>query len=757
MSPSPSPRAPPTPFSLASARIACRGRHGVGRRWNALLLVAVASQLVAATGQRGLGATAAMPLVEGEAPVRAELLVDAAALQPNDSGQMGVRLLVGRGWHVYAPDGFGVSAPTRVQFASLHAHIDVPTYPPPGLFSQFDGAGALGYSDEVVIAAPFAVDAKAAAAGGVELRASISLLACKILCVPGRFELRARVPIASVHRPATAKARTALARALAPAAAAPPSVAVAAAARPAATPPAVPPEARTPAAVRAQQMAKAANDAVADAALDAVLHARAADDAAGPAAEAPKLSQLPELETERAPAEALAKRGAASEHGGAGADARPHAETSGESGSLLGMLLAAFLGGLILNAMPCVLPVLAMKALSLASAHPTPAAARTHARAYVAGTVGSMLLLGLAALTLRELGQAAGWGFQMQQPAFLAGVAVALTLFVASSFEAVSFAAPVGGLERLHGRAAGPWRGVLEGTLAVLVATPCSAPFLAGAAAFALTQPAPVLLACFATIGLGLASPFVALASLPAARRFLPRPGPWMGSIKGGLGFALLGTLAWVLWLYAAVAGLPALASLLALVWLAAAGTAAIGKATQSRFDLVPLSMALWLVVLAVIGSEVLPKNASLAPARSADARAGARPAPAETQAGDLPSSPWSEAAVQAALAAGRPALVEFTAQWCVTCKYNERQLADPGVRAALARADVAVFVADWTHPDDAIYAALQAHGRAGVPMALLYDPRRPREPTRLSEVLRVADLLQRLRALPAGGPRGHL
>ena len=402
-------------------------------------------------------------------------------------------------------------------------------------------------------------------------------------------------------------------------------------------------------------------------------------------------------------------------------------------------LVFALAGGLLLNLMPCVLPVLALKAFALADlAGRGRAEVLAHGAGYVAGVLATMLALAGVVIGLREAGTAVGWGFQFQEPAYSLAVAGLLVVLALNLFGVFEIAAPAG-LASVGANAAGASRSFLDGLLAVALATPCSAPFLGTAVGFAFASDASQTLAIFAALGLGLALPLALVALVPGTARFLPRSGAWMGRLRVVLGFALLASAAWLLWIFGRLAGSDALA-------------AALGC-------LVALAFALWIfgvqqsaeragrgVVLA--GAVVLAALFALRPLAQADAAESARGADSATS-----GSTYSAAAVAAHLRDGRPVFAEFTADWCLTCKANERLvLRDARVQAELERRRFAVLRADWTQRDEAIRAELARFGKAGVPLYVLWFPDAPDSPRVLPELITVDGLVGALAQESADG-----
>ena len=400
----------------------------------------------------------------------------------------------------------------------------------------------------------------------------------------------------------------------------------------------------------------------------------------------------------------------------AGADAAPADRI--DLAVFVQAVLFAVLGGLILNLMPCVFPILAMKAAALAASAHDPRHARRDGLAFLAGVLTTFLLLAGVLLALRAAGEAVGWGFQLQSPPVTAGLAL-LMLAVALNLSSVFHVgaglqgAGSGPLARLPGGLGAFFTGVL----AVVVAAPCTAPFMAFALGAALVMPWPMALLVFLGLGLGLALPYVAVSLTPGLLARLPRPGPWMERLKGLLAFPLYATALWLAWVFGRQAGADALALLFAAgvllalgLWLVGGGQA---ERTAGRRGVLHLTAGAAALLLAA-GAGWL---AAALPAEIAVTEPGGDPAGPS-------SAPWSPAAVETALAEGRPVLVNFTADWCVTCKINERtSLTSPGVAAAMKRANAVYLVGDWTRRDDAITAELQRHGRSGVPLYLLYSP----------------------------------
>jgi thiol:disulfide interchange protein/DsbC/DsbD-like thiol-disulfide interchange protein len=389
----------------------------------------------------------------------------------------------------------------------------------------------------------------------------------------------------------------------------------------------------------------------------------------------------------------------------------------------------AVLGGLLLNVMPCVFPILGLKALSLARAGETEPQARREALAYALGAVAACLALGAAILALRAAGASIGWAFQLQDPRvilLLFLLIVAITLNLAGLFEVGQ---PDLGGERLAAKRGGVgafWTGVL----AAFVATPCTGPFMGLALGAAILLPAATGLLVFAGLGLGLALPFLALGFVPALRRRLPRPGPWLLTFRRLMAVPMLLTALALLWVLSRQAGLPGVERALGAAALLGLGLWWLGlRQRAGRATLPPLLIALGsLAALPFISP--LPKGAA------AVGRASALPA----------SEAFSEQRLLTLRAARTPVFVYFTADWCITCKVNETGvLAAPEVVAAFERAGVATLVGDWTNADPAITRFLERQGRAGVPLYLYFAPGTGK-PVTLPQILDRDDLVEMTR-----------
>ncbi|HEY2634473.1 MAG TPA: protein-disulfide reductase DsbD domain-containing protein [Steroidobacteraceae bacterium] len=397
--------------------------------------------------------------------------------------------------------------------------------------------------------------------------------------------------------------------------------------------------------------------------------------------------------------------------------AAPAAAPAGTStiASLPLLLAFAVLGGLILNLMPCVFPVLSIKAIGLVQQAKThPAAVRAKGMVFAAGVISSMLCLAAVLLALRAAGEEIGWGFQLQSPLFvtlLVYLLFAVGLNLSGVFEVGGGLAGVGdGLTQGDSYRASFFTGVLT----TLVATPCTAPFMASAVGAALTQPPAFALSVFAALGFGLALPYLLLSFAPWMRRALPKPGAWMDTLKQVFAFPIYASAAWLLWVLAQETSSFGLGAALAGAILIALAAWAYQKSKSSaaRGRVAALATAMLAVLLAV-----------LLPVRFADVAAAAASVSAKgAQSGDE-WQPYDAAEVARLNAAGRPLLVNFTASWCLTCLVNERNaFTDAAVQAVFRDKGVTLMKGDWTNRDPAITQALASFGRAGVPLYVVYN-----------------------------------
>jgi thiol:disulfide interchange protein DsbD len=422
----------------------------------------------------------------------------------------------------------------------------------------------------------------------------------------------------------------------------------------------------------------------------------------------------------------------------ASADAERTPPPRQKTHGLLASLLLALFGGLILNLMPCVLPVLSLKALSLAQSGESRERASPHALAYTAGVVLSFGALGALALALRKAGLALGWGFQLQQPlvvAVLALVVFAFGLSLSGLWYANVAIGQRGSALVQRGGISGDF---LTGVLAVVLATPCTAPFMGAALAYAFTGPTLGGMLVFLMLGLGLALPFLLIGFVPAFARLLPKPGAWMETLKQCLAFPMYATAAWLVWVLAKQRGADA-----AGLWLAAAIALALAAWAWTRAR--SGGKRGWLLVAALALAGTAWPLARLQQLTKPEAAA-------DTTRSGLPSVAFSEQALADLRAQGRVVFVNMTADWCVSCKANEKAVfARAGFRDALEAANAVYMAGDYTDVDPAITAYLQRYKAVGVPLYVLY-PRGGGEGRILPVILTPGVVDQALAQAAAGG-----
>jgi thiol:disulfide interchange protein DsbD len=400
----------------------------------------------------------------------------------------------------------------------------------------------------------------------------------------------------------------------------------------------------------------------------------------------------------------------------------------------LGLALAfAFVGGVLLNLMPCVFPVLSLKVLGFAMHGGGRAAMRLHGLAFTAGVVVSFWLLAAGLVALRSAGAQLGWGFQLQSPTVIAALAALFFVMALNLSGVFEFG-------RLVPSSLAAWdvkrpllNDALSGVLAVVVASPCTAPFMGAALGYALTAPRGVTLGVFTALGLGMASPYLLLAFFPHWRTRLPQPGPWMQRLRQLLAFPLYGTVLWLAWVLGAQLDNDAVLRL--------------------GVSLLLIALALWAWQSRRTGTSggwTLAAPISVAAAVTVAWPVVSAPSPSEPRSVASDFGRWQAYAPERLaqlVADGRPVFVDFTAAWCVTCQVNKRLVLNSSeVQDAFARNNVTLLRADWTRRDPAIGQALAALGRSGVPAYVLYRP--GREPLLLPEVLQQSTIEDALATL---------
>lgn len=657
--------------------------------------------------------------------VKAELAAETASAAPGGTLWLDVHLDIVPGWHVYWRNPGDAGLPTSIAWTLPSGFTaGVIEWPVPERFKVGDIAN-YGYTGGVDLLVPVAVPAAPDPGETVRLDATVNYLVCAEICIPGEAKLGLSLPVGAPAKPDPAVAeRFAAARRNIPV---PAPFAVRFAAEPHDLRLIVPAAAiagiEQPTAVffpdddNVIDHSAEPNVAVRGGGLELVMAKSASPTAAVPAA----LNGV------------LVLRGAEGNQRGYTVSASAVAAAPQGEDGLPGWwqaLVFAFLGGVILNLMPCVFPILSLKVLSLAGADP--AKRHHHGLAYALGVVLSFAALGGVLLSLRAGGSAVGWGFQLQSPVvvgLLAYLLLAMGLSLSGVTEFGAGLAGTGGRLAERGGLAGAF---FTGVLATVVATPCTAPFMGAALGAAVIAPASLALAIFAALGAGLAAPLLLASFVPGIARVLPRPGGWMQVLKQVLAFPLYGTVAWLVWVLIQETGPEgSLAALFGLVLVGFAvwvyGRTRLSAPAARRLG---SGLALAGFAAAVVLAMLIP------PGPPTDARAAA------AARDGLPYQPFSEARLTALTAEHKPVFVNLTAAWCLTCIVNERATLDrAAVRDAFAARGVVALKGDWTRQDPEIAQFLQSFGRSGVPLYLLYD--RAGAATVLPQILTEASVIQ--------------
>jgi thiol:disulfide interchange protein DsbD len=654
----------------------------------------------------------------------AELVAATDAIVPGQPLSAGLLIRHDPHWHTYwrVPGDSGL--PTTIDwrlpagFAAGPIEWPVPKRLPIGPLMNF------GYEGELLLPVRITVPADAAVGQTVQLKARADWLICKEVCIPGGADLQLALPVKAAASPSGFAPLFASTRAQVPQ---PTTLAAASATIDGgrirlAFKPAAPLRQLEFFPIEEARIEPAAAQTLRDDAEGAALYLTSVQPVA---AEFARLKGV--LVANGGPA-------AADRGGWAGevdlplvagvvpqaAPATASASTAGATAVTFWVALAgALVGGLILNLMPCVFPVLSLKLLSLMQhqragneAHLPHASLRAHGGAFAAGVLACFVLLAALLIALRAAGEQLGWGFQLQTPWVIAGLTllfflIGLNLLGAFEFSFGGALASSGAAQRLQGdRLSGSFA---TGVLAVVVAAPCTAPFMGAALGYAVTQPAPVALAVFAMLGAGMAAPYVALTWMPALLRQLPRPGVWMVRFRQVMAFPMFATCVWLLWVLAQQIGVDAVALVLGGLVLTALAAWAAGLAQTGARRWRWVALAVAPVALYGVFGMTLP---------------GSAPAPGEPARGANAAGwqAWSRTTQEAKVAAGTPVFVDFTAAWCVTCQANKRLvLASDAVRAAFAQRGVTLLRADWTSRDDEITRELARFNRNGVPLYVLY------------------------------------
>ena len=649
---------------------------------------------------------------EGKTVVKAQLVADTSAIVPGETFQVGLLLDMADGWHTYWESPGDAGLPTRIDWKLPEGFVAGPIqWPSPKRIIEPGDIHAFGYKGQVLLLTTITPPATLAGQE-ILIAASASWLVCEQICIPGSAELELTLGVNAEATPANTEIFEKFHQRL-PLTTAPPfslnwqeaadSVSLKVGG--------VPPSATIDLFVTSgggvhPQVERSGEEAVFT--LDSKPPVRALlvlEDEAGVKSWVIGTSPLA-----KAPA--------------------PFA--SPDQPGLLLALLYGFLGGLILNLMPCVLPVISLKIFGfIRQAGDAPAKIFRHGLAFTAGIFAWFLGLGVVVLAIKAAGGEATWAFQFQNPWFNLVIAVVVFVFALNLFGVFEVVLPGRAAQAIDdtGGGEGYLPSFFQGVFATLLATPCTAPFLGTALGFAFSQPPAIILVMFASVAAGMASPYLILSAKPAWLKLLPKPGAWMERLKQFMGFPLLATLIWLLFILGNQKGLDAViwiaAFLLCLALALWIYGSFCGPLSKPRTRFISMTLALLIAGFGTWYFGIVQFGAS---ARSAEQVQGK---------GGIPWVPFTQKALDELLSDNKAVFLDFTADWCITCKFNERTAIDrPAVRAAFSEAGIIPMKADWTNSNPEITAALAAFGRVGVPFYVIYPAGRANQPIILPEIL---------------------
>jgi thiol:disulfide interchange protein DsbD len=650
----------------------------------------------------------------GQPPVSARLLASKTALVPGQPFEVGLLLEMAPGWHTYWEYSGDAGLPTKIAWTLPAGFETGPIqWPAPHLMVEPGEIWTYGYGGKVLLITRVLPPADLAVGQTLTLRAKASWLACKDMCIPGSAEMELQIPVAATAAAANEELFSEF-RSRIPSAGPPPFV-----------------------------LHWANNGSAWNLNIPNL-----------PAGAKAGLFPLP-------------LDGQSTGHPVAGGPGQFHVEMPGPFRGVLAVgegadtkawivgsaapaatskqglwmaLFYGFLGGIILNLMPCVLPVISLKIFGfIKQAGESPRKIFAHGLAFVGGIFAWFLGLGILVVALKSGGSEVTWAFQFQNPWFNVAIGSVVFVFALNLFGVFELVLPGRASTALESASSssGLAGSFFQGVFATLLATPCTAPFLGTALGFAFSQSAAVILAMFAAVATGMGFPYLLLTARPGWMKFLPRPGAWMERLKQLMGFPLLATLVWILGIVGGQRGTDGVFWLLCFLlclaiscWLYGSFCGPLSK-TRSR------AVAIFLAFLFAGGGGwyFLGQQFALAGSR---------------EQGGIGWVPFSARELSALQASGKSVFLDFTADWCITCKFNERTAIDtPAVRQLLREKNVVPMRADWTNANPEITAALKNFGRVGVPFYVIYPAGRADEPIVLPELLTEAILVEALQKLP--------
>ncbi|MEY3480920.1 MAG: Thiol:disulfide interchange protein DsbD precursor, partial [Verrucomicrobiota bacterium] len=658
---------------------------------------------------------------------------DTTAIVPGKPFRIGLHLKIAPGWHVYwkNPGDSGVATEPGWDLPDGFA-AGTTQWPLPERLEEPGNIDVYAYKNETLLIAEI-TPPETFGAESVKLRAKPNWLVCEQICIPGSVELELVLPVAPTAAPAHADLFAKFAAAL-PGKAAPPFGIH---------------WARTAtgwnlslngieAASRADFYPYANEKAPVGHTVQMQI-ADGAADLAVPVEGSPEVEGIVIVENGT-------RRGWSVSSKQNTTSSSPSKKSAPRG--LLGYLLLGLVGGFILNLMPCVLPVISLKIFGfMRQAGDSRAHILQHGFAFAAGIFVWFLGLAAVIVALKSAGHEVTWAFQFQNPWFnfiIGAVVIVFALNLFGVFEIVLPGRATQGLAEA-GRRGGLAGSFAQGVLATLLATPCTAPFLGTALGFAFSQSAAVIFAVFAAVAAGMALPYVLLSAQPGWMKFLPKPGAWMERLKQFMGFPLIATLLWLLYVMGQQRGTDAViwasAAYLFLglaTWLYGAFLGPLSSARAKTFATAGIALSL-LIGLGYFAGNLFARSAATAPQKHATS-------PNE----GIPWVPYSEAELQRLLSEGKSVFVDFTADWCITCKFNMRTAIEtPAVREAFARLGIVPMLADWTNSNPEITRKLAQFDRVGVPFYLFYSAGRANDPVVLPELLTEQIVLRAVGAQP--------
>ncbi len=669
---------------------------------------------------------------DGRRLVEPKLIADTTTVVPGQSFTAGLLLKMAPGWHTYWKFPGDAGLPTEIKWQLPAGWKAGPIqWPIPLKVNEPGDIQVYGYHDEVLLMVPLTPPAKIDAAS-VHLSAQADWLVCEKICIPGSAQVQLDLPVgtqsAAANSDLFARYRDRLPRAL-----------------PASATGALhwsrqPNELRLTIADKSLAQSGAVDFFPLPAASTVIGHPRRE-----PAADGSLVFVIP-VESAKADVQSLDGLIVAGDHafssGAAppGAGSAPPATTAPNDSGPLKLLFFGLLGGFILNLMPCVLPVISLKIFGFIK-HAGDSRARIFGNglAFTGGIFAWFIGLALLMIGLKAAGHEITWAFQFTNPYFVVAMSAVVLVFALNLFGVFEITLPASAMTGLVGWTAreGYAGSFFQGVFATVLATPCTAPYLGTALGFAFAQSAGIILLMFVAIALGMSAPYLLLSAQPGWLRFVPRPGPWMVRVKQFMGFLLLATLLFLLWVIGVARGVDAAVWVSAFLLALSVACWMFGSFSSPTASRAQRSVVLLLVLLLVLGS--------------GSYFIGKKFRASKTVASSLTPNDWipfSPERLQAELAQGHTVFLDFTAAWCITCKFNEASvLESAAVKSAFERYGVVKMKADWTNADPVVTKMLKQFGRVGVPLYVLYPAANPNQPIVLPELLTQALVLDHLQS----------